>query len=244
MKKTLCCVILLIVIVSLMMCPVSAAEINDNDINEIKSLTRETYDMFITLYESTNDDSYDYDYNMSGKDMYCSCGLRGLMYSRRADEYRKWSDLKTIVYSRFTKEAGDNFIKYMHGFEHNGYTYSSWHLPQAQTDGVYIDYEGIASFDESFKVISHTPDSITASFDVAQFGTLDEGAKSYTFEYIKTTDGWRISGGTFADTFFCSSSGYQDSTAPPTGDGAVMLLALAVVSASVAFVCKRRIRSH
>ncbi len=229
MHRILCCVIFAIVIFSLMVCPVSADEINDNDISEIKSLTRETYDMFISLYEFTSEGSYDYNDSISGKDMYCSCGMK---YSRRVDEYEKWSDLKTIVYSHFTKEAGDNFIKYMHGFEHNGYTYSSWHLPQAQCEVVYIDYDEVVhvSFDESFKVISRTADSITASFDVAIFGRLDEGALSYTFEYTKTTDGWRISGGTFADAFFDSGSRYQDSVSPSTGDGTLMLITAAFIS--------------
>ncbi len=130
----------------------------------------------------------------------------------------------------------------------------------AQFAGIWLDYDfsgsennfdksAYVSFDESFKIVSAKENRIVVSFNAMTYGNIDEyvnkdnGGMTYTFEFTKIDDGWRISGGTFVDEYFVYKSWYRIHYAPQTGSEAPVLIAAAVLSLGLVLCIRRRRRA-
>lgn len=231
---------------------VFAAEIPELTVEEakLKNITYAAFEMYIELYECSDAVSEKTSESICGiglhEDLHCSScdSVYGGMYYMRTDEYREYSSLVKLANSIFTEKVASDFIKYMHGFEHDGYVYSSPHLPSAQNDILFIEGgDRDMDFDKSFKIISQDEKCATVEFDVFIY----EGFKivSYTFDFVNTENGWRINGGTFVDNYFTYGRYYnKEYQAPQTGVDMFAYAAVAVVVlASVAVVVVKKKRA-
>ena len=245
MKKTIVILLAVLTLAAALTVPAVAAE-TEYDEAELKAALRGAFE----LYSSFFDAFYEYDTESEQVEFYPDPDPelgRPYTYLPRLDKYAKWDDFTAALSEYYTSSVKELFLRKVESTEKDGKTYSCIVYAGAQSTSYLIDGSSWGtdiSLDETFKVVSADGEKITASFGIYQIFShmLEEelGVYDYTVDFVFKDGKWRVSGGEFVDKFIASRNDSPFVTAPPTGDGTVMLLALAVMSASVAFVCRRR----
>lgn len=220
------------------------------DESELKQLLTDTFDIYVEFDRNFDDideesiiELYSIDELLMKIDPY-------VYFARRVGEFRKFNDFKEALYSCVTPDIGDYFIKSQHILNIDGYTYSCTVQTQAQNQGIWFEptelgSEGFEHFDldSTFEVVSVTDDKIEAKFLLYFFDPYNQ-ISEFTVEYAKTTDGWRICGGTFVSDILNPPYQvvYPDQAAPQTGTDAFAYAAVAVAALAAAVVVKKRRR--
>ncbi len=224
------------------------------NVEELKATLRGAFDLYIGFFSCSRDfeDDDKSDLVTFYPDPYPELG-RPYQYAVRADKYRKWADFVAALDKYYSEDAKALFLRKVESTEKDGLTYSCIVLAYAQGPYYYIDgvpfYGELveSKLEDSFKIISATPEKITASFTLHE--TLSGDPTDCTAEFLYENGGWRLSKGAFIDECEAciadnpDSPFYAPSSSPITGDGTIFLTAAAAVSLVIIMRSRRARRA-